>query len=85
MQELTAGTSGLAEPDPNTRRGQLVSDICDVLTQHQLQDYGHQCVAPGCGRELYGQGGGMTLSRHRAEKIADMLIKKGLVSTSSDE
>lgn len=62
---------------------QLVSDICDVLTTHQLQDYGSRCAAPGCGRELYGSGHGMSLSRHRAEKVAEMLVKRGLVSTPS--
>ena len=60
-------------------REQLVDDICDVIITHQLADGLTRCAACGS-RELYGEGNGTTLSRHRAEKIADMLLAKGLVN-----
>lgn len=55
-------------------RSRLISDIVDVITTHQLLDYGHRCAF--CKVELYGEGHGMTLSRHRAEKIVDLLLSK---------
>lgn len=51
-------------------RDQLIDMVTDIITTHQLPDYGHICRS--CHKRLYSDGdGSTTLSRHRAEKIVD--------------
>lgn len=66
---------------------QLVSRITEVITRHNLLDYGSECQAC-CHRELYGEGKGSSLSRHRAEMIVKEMAleqvfrKAGITPTS---
>lgn len=53
-------------------REQLVDAVTAIITAHQLVDYGSQCRL--CHQQLYGEGHGESLSRHRAEKIVDIVI-----------
>jgi hypothetical protein len=52
-------------------REQLVSTITNIIVSHKLPDLGSKCST--CYKELYGEGNGSTLSRHRAEKIVDAM------------
>lgn len=57
----------------------LVQAITNIITKHQVPDYYNHCKA--CNRDLYGAGGGASLSRHRAEKIVDELQLVWLFTT----
>jgi hypothetical protein len=61
---------GVAMNDDELRE-QLVEQITRILASHHLADYGSKCL--NCRKELYGEGNGSTLSRHRAEEIVDGL------------
>lgn len=56
---------------PDELRDKLVTTIVDIITAHQLPDYGHICRE--CKARLYSEGNGSSLSRHRAERIVDEL------------
>jgi len=52
-------------------RERLIQQVTDILASHHLADYGSKCLS--CLKELYSEGNGSTLSRHRAEKIVDQM------------
>lgn len=63
-------------------REELVDAVTEVITAHQLADYASQCRL--CHRQLYGEGQGESLSRHRAEKIVDVVIMPLLSAPSTE-
>lgn len=68
---------------PDELRDKLVTTIVDIITAHQLPDYGHICRE--CKARLYSEGKGSSLSRHRAEKIVDDLDLVEIMMTLEKE